>query len=234
MIMKKVLVVGATGTAGAPVVEKLQKQGYFVYAASRSAEKKFQKSETLTPLTLDLTKLSSEEIKKVLPPDVDYVINTAGAGDGDMSNTTSFLELDGFGAIKLMKALKGAKINHFVQLSAFGAGDETEVDMYQGMFREPCIIKIFSDHYLMDYTKFNWTIIQPSYFDEKAKESETVSLATAQNYETPMSNGDVANALISAITLPLEVTNHKILTLTNGTTPIADFYQETKPRVKED
>lgn len=41
--MKKVLVVGATGT---PVVEKLQKQGYFVYAASRSAEKKFQKSET--------------------------------------------------------------------------------------------------------------------------------------------------------------------------------------------
>jgi len=90
--------------AGAPVVEKLQKQGYFVYATSRSAEKKFQKSENLTPLTSDLTKLSSEEIKKVLPNDVDYVINTAGAGDGDMSNITSFLELDGFGAIKLIKA----------------------------------------------------------------------------------------------------------------------------------
>jgi len=49
-----------------------------------------------------------------------------------------------------------------------------------------------------------------------------------------MSNRDVANALISAITLPFEVTNHKILKLTNGTTPIADFYKETKPRVKED
>jgi|GEM_PF-1520915 len=71
--------------------------------------------------------------------------------------------------------------------------------------------------------------------DEKAKESETVSLATPQNFETSMSNGDVANALISAITLPLDVTtDHNILKITKGLTPIADYYKETKSRVKED
>ncbi|MCL8213032.1 NAD(P)H-binding protein [Mesoplasma whartonense] len=228
-MMKKVLVVGATGSAGALVIEKLQKQGYFVYAASRSVEKKFQKSKTLIPLTLDLTKLSSEDIQKVLPNDLDYVINASGANGPD---TKDFLELDAFGSIKLIKALKDSKIKHFVQLSAYGAGDETEVDVYGPIFREACITKIFSDYYLMDYTKFNWTIVQPSYFETGVKESETVGLATPQNFENPMSSGDVANVLISAITLPIDVTNHKIIKITKGDTPIADHYKETNPRVR--
>ena len=78
---KVVLVTGASSGMGRATVLALAKQGFIVYAGTRTPEKLFEiQSETIRPIKLDITDMQSIEESIGFIERIDILINNAGYG----------------------------------------------------------------------------------------------------------------------------------------------------------
>jgi short-subunit dehydrogenase len=78
---KVVLITGASSGMGRATVQALAKQGFIVYAGSRTPEKLFDiQSEDIRPIKLDITNLQSIEESIGFIETIDVLINNAGYG----------------------------------------------------------------------------------------------------------------------------------------------------------
>ena len=109
---KVVLITGASSGMGRATALYLSKQGFMVYAGSRTPEKLFDiQSENLHPIKLDIT--SFQNIKEALASldEIDILINNAGYGlistVEDVAEEEMFhqFEVNVFGLLRMCKAV---------------------------------------------------------------------------------------------------------------------------------
>lgn len=204
----KVFVAGATGRVGQDVVKLLLKNGHQVVAGSRHIDH-LADEVNLEKVTLDLH-ASVEELSKLLTG-CDAVIFTGGSRGKDL------LQTDLNGAVKLMMASEKVGIKRFIHLSsAFALEQEKWAEVPSlAAITDYNIAKFFSDKWLMDETKLDYTIVQPGSLTEEASTGK-VAIGVVDGGNNPIP--DVADVLVSCLDHPN--TTGKVLIMHSGDTPI--------------
>lgn len=192
--MKKIMVLGATGQIGTRVVDQLLKQGYIVYPASRSAAVKFEASNQLIPVALDVTQPLVDLTKLV--KDVDAIIDTFGTG-------SNYLETELYGQIKVMEAAQANGIKRFIKLSGIGVEDiEGKIaQKYEALgYTDSIIAAHFADEWLETQSQLDWTVVRPVDFSD---DEPTGQVKVAKLSETVFPNNipmdDVASVLVDCL-----------------------------------
>ncbi len=113
-----VLVAGATGKSGVPLIKILAEQGYKVRALVRDKAKAGDMGKGVEVVEGDVTK--PETLGAALKG-ATFVISTIGAGSPQPPNNPENVDFKGM--VSLVDAAKAAKVKHFVLMSSIGAGD---------------------------------------------------------------------------------------------------------------
>lgn len=113
-----VVVAGATGKSGPPLVKILVDQGYKVRALVRDKAKAGDMGKNVEVVQADATK---PETLGAAMKGATYVISTIGAGGVEPPNNAE--NVDYKGVVNLTDAAKAAGVKHFVLMSSIGAGD---------------------------------------------------------------------------------------------------------------
>lgn len=201
----KIFVAGATGRVGKILVAQLAAKGHQVYAGARRPEE-IEETENVHPVKLDLHQ-DVAHLTKLLQ-DAEAVYFVAGSRGKDLIQT------DLYGAVKLMQAADQAGIGRFIQLSAlFALVPENWPDTIPDYY----VSKFFSDRWLIDNTDLDYTIVQPGSLEETTGSGE-VELNVKNFTKNAIEN--VASLLTEV--LDKKNTFKKIITMGDGTTPIAD------------
>lgn len=180
----KVFVVGATGRVGQVLIEKLLERGHQVVAGARKPGQ-IRPESGVTPVSVDL--LSSIQELSQLVAGSDAVLFVAGSRGRDLLN------VDAYGAVKMMQATEMAGIKRFILLSAlYSLQPEHWVDS----LREYYIAKYFADLYLIDHTELDYTIVQPGNLVETTG-SGRISFHASES--TSISIEDVAESIAALL-----------------------------------
>jgi uncharacterized protein YbjT (DUF2867 family) len=113
-----VVVAGATGKSGPPLIKILQDQGYKVRAMVRDKAKAGDLGAGVEVVQGDVTK--PETLGSIMKG-ATFVISTIGAGGVEPPNNAE--NVDYKGVANLTDAAKAAGVKHFVLMSSIGAGD---------------------------------------------------------------------------------------------------------------
>lgn len=207
----KIFVAGGTGRVATELIKNLLADGHEIVAGSRHPENVIEKdNERVTSVKLDLTQ-DADELAKVVG-DVDVIYFVAG------SRGKGLLQTDAFGAVKLMWVAEQQHVERFVMLSSLHSlepkkwheGSLSKITDYN-------IAKFFADNYLMESTKLNYTIIQPTSLTE---EPATGKIMVNDVHVATNPIPDVAKVLADVLKYPN--TGHKVIEMASGDLPIAD------------
>lgn len=105
----KILIAGATDRVGTLLTHNLLQDGHKIIAGARHSERA-ENNDRITPVKFDLHESVAEMTEAIKGADAIYF--TAGSGAKDL------LQVDAFGAVKLMQAAEKDSIMRFVMLSA--------------------------------------------------------------------------------------------------------------------
>ena len=105
----KIFIAGATSRVGTLLTTDLLQDGYEIIAGARHPER-VEKNDRVTLVKFDLHESVAEMAEAIKGADAIYF--TAGSGAKDL------LQVDAFGAVKLMQAAEKDSIMRFVMLSA--------------------------------------------------------------------------------------------------------------------
>jgi nucleoside-diphosphate-sugar epimerase len=205
----KVLVVGANGRVGSYLVDKLVKKGHFVYAGTRR-DNLTSNSSNVRYVHVDL--LASPEVIAENMHDAEAIFFVAGSRGKDL------LKIDLNGAVNVMRAAESKKIKRFIMLSSVFS---LEPDKWDQAFLKDLtnynIAKHFADHWLINNTKLDYTILQPG-----ALKEEPGSGSIDVNIDHPGENAieNVVDTLVQSLQDPNTI--GKVITMSDGKTPIAD------------
>lgn len=204
----KIFIAGATGRVGTKLTHNLIEDGREVIAGARHPERVMQNNH-VTPVKLDLHE-SVEEMRKALG-DADAVYFTAGSGAKDL------MQVDAFGAVKLMQAAAKNGIKRFVMLSALFSLEPTRWRTVKGLdgLTDYNIAKFFADNYLIHNTDLDYTILQPTVMTDKPGTGK-ITVDDGEFGYNPAD--DVARTL--ADILKYDNTSRKIIKMREGNTPI--------------
>lgn len=203
----KVFIAGAAGRVGSALTKDLVANGHQVIAGVHNTNKVIN-DPAVTPVKLDLQS-SVDDLTKLLES-VDAVYFTTG------SRGKNLLQIDAFGAVKLMQATAKAGIKRFILLSSVFADEPAKWnDPYLKDITDYNIAKFFADKWLINNTDLDYTIIQPGNLMEK--------LATGKvSFDVPCSQPNSLNdvALVLAGVLEQPNTYKKVIRMTSGDQPI--------------
>lgn len=209
----KVFIAGAAGRVGSALTKDLVANGHQVIAGVHNTSKIVDDPD-VSSVKLDL-QASVEELTELLGG-MDAVYFTAG------SRGKNLLQIDAFGAVKLMEAAQKAGIKRFVLLSSiFADQPEKWNDPYLKDITDYNIAKFFADKWLINNTKLNYTIVQPGNLEERPA---TGRVTFDVSHSQPNSLNDVAQVL--ADVLDKTNTYKKIIRMTNGDKPIDEAIAE--------
>lgn len=201
----KIFVAGATGRVGEELINYLVKQGHFIYAGARH-EETLDDSTSVKPVHLDLHG-SVDEIGDTLG-DAETVYFVAGSRGKDL------LQTDLYGAVKLMQAVEQKGIKRYIHLSSLFA---LQPDKWSGSLTDYNISKFFSDHWLIDKTNLNYTILQPGSLKE-IPGSGKITTDVKEVTENAIEN---VSAVLAEL-LEQENTFKKVILMGDGNTPIKE------------
>ena len=141
----KIFIAGATGRVGTLLTHDLLQDGHEIIAGARHPER-VEKNDHITPVKLDLHESVVEMTKAIKGAEAIYF--TAGSGAKDL------LQVDAFGAVKLMQADKKDGIKRFVMLSALFSLEPTKWRTVKGLdgLTGYNIAKFFAGNYLIHDT----------------------------------------------------------------------------------
>ncbi|MEH7320618.1 NAD(P)H-binding protein [Priestia megaterium] len=205
----KVLVVGANGRVGSYLVDKLVENGHFVYAGTRR-DTLTSNSNNVRYVHIDL--LASPEAIAENMYDAEAIFFVAGSRGKDL------LQIDLNGAVKVMRAAENKKIKRFIMLSSvFALNQDKWNESFLKDLTNYNIAKHFADHWLINNTKLDYTIVQPGVLKE-----EPGSGKINVNIDHPGENAieNVVDTLVQS--LQDRNTIGKVITMSDGKTPIAD------------
>ena len=206
----KILIAGATGRVGTLLTHDLLQDGHEIIAGARHPER-VENNDRITPVKFDLHESVVEMTKAIKGAEAIYF--TAGSGAKDL------LQVDAFDAVKLMQADKKDGIKRFVMLSALFSLEPTKWRTVMGLdgLTDYNIAKFFADNYLIHDTDLDYTILQPTVMTDKPGTSK-ITVDEGKFGYNPVE--DVARTL--ADILKYDNTNHKIIKMREGDTPIDD------------
>lgn len=211
----KVFIAGAAGRVGSALTKDLVANGHQVVAGVHNTSK-IVDNPAVSAIKLDLQAPINELVK--LLDGIDAVYFTAG------SRGKNLLQIDAFGAVKLMIATQKAGIKRFILLSSiFADKPEKWSDPYLKDITNYNIAKFFADEWLINNTDLDYTIVQPGNLLE---EPATGKVTFNVNHSQPNSLNDVAQVMANVLDKPN--TYKKIIRMTNGSTPIDDAIAEVK------
>ena len=210
--MKKVriFIAGATGRVGTLLTKDLLDDGHEIIAGARHPER-VEKNDHVTSVKFDLHEGVAEMAGAIKGADVIYF--TAGSGAKDL------LQVDAFGAVKLMQAAEKDGIKRFVMLSALFSLEPTKWRTVKGLdgLTDYNIAKFFADNYLIHDTDLDYTILQPTVMTDKPGTGK-ITIDEGRFGYNPAE--DVARTL--ADILKYRNTTRKIIKMREGDTLIDD------------
>ncbi len=206
----KIFIAGATGRVGTLLTHDLLEDGHEIIAGARHPER-VEENDRVTPVKFDLHESVEQMTEAIKGADVIYF--TAGSGAKDL------LQVDAFGAVKLMQAAEKDGIKRFVMLSALFSLEPTKWRTVKGLdgLTDYNIAKFFADNYLIHDTDLEYTILQPTVMTDKPGTGK-ITVDEGKFGYNPAE--DVARTL--ADILKYENTSHKIIKMREGDTPIDD------------
>ncbi len=201
----KILVVGASGRVGSELVKQLLADEHQVIGTTRQ-EKKLFDNDSYTQLDLDIT-ASKESIEKQLDQDIDAVYFVAGSGGKDV------LEVDLHGAVKTMQAAQDKGIKRYIMLSSVFSLETEKWDNNPNIadLKDYYISKHYADHWLVNNSSLNYTIVQPGALKERDGTGK-ITINDTSSGENAIE--DVATTLASVLTA--DNTIGKVFNLHNG------------------
>lgn len=205
----KVFVAGATGRVGEDLITALVNKGHFVYAAARS-EEKITPTDHVQPIHLDLHAEVSEIAEKLADADAVYFV--AGSRGKDL------LQTDLYGAVKLMQAVEQKGIRRYIHLSSLFA---LKPEKWSSEITDYNIAKFFSDHWLMENTDLDYTILQPGSLEETGG-SGKITIDVKSGTKNSIENV----AAVLAELLERTNTYKKVILMGDGDEPIAEALEK--------
>jgi len=207
----KILVVGASGRVGTDLVKQLLADEHQVIGTTRQKEKLFD-NEHYSQLDLDIT-ASKESIVEQLDQDIDAVYFVAGSGGKNV------LEVDLHGAVKTMQAAQEKGIKRYIMLSSVFSLETEKWADNPGIadLKDYYISKHYADHWLVNNSTLDYTIVQPGALKERAGTGK-ITINDASSGENAIE--DVATVLAAVLTA--DNTIGKVFNLHNGDTVIND------------
>ena len=201
----KILVVGASGRVGGDLVKQLLADEHQVIGTTRQKEKLFD-NDNYTQLDLDIT-ASKESIEKQLGQDIEAVYFVAGSGGKNV------LEVDLHGAVKTMQAAQDKGIKRYIMLSSVFSLETEKWDENPGIadLKEYYISKHYADHWLVNNSSLDYTIVQPGALKERAGTGK-ITINDTSSGENAIE--DVATTLAAVLTA--DNTIGKVFNLQNG------------------
>ncbi len=206
----KILVIGASGRVGSQLVEQLLDDNHNVIGTTRENEQLFDHNN-YSQLDLDIT-AGKDEIAQQIDADIDAIYFVAGSGGKNI------LEVDLHGAVKTMQAAKDKGINRYIMLSTVFSLDTSKWDTPAiNEIKEYYIGKHYSDNWLVNDSKLDYTIVQAGALKERAGTGQ-VTL----NSDSPGENAieDVAATLVAV--LEAKSASKKVFNMQNGDTDIKE------------
>jgi nucleoside-diphosphate-sugar epimerase len=205
----KVLVVGASGRVGSRLVDKLVKNGHFVYASTRR-DNPSGNSNDIHYVPFDL--LASPEVMAEKMYDTEAIFFVAGSRGKDL------LKIDLNGAVKVMRAAENKKIKRFIMLSSvFSLNQDKWNESFLKDITNYNIAKHFADQWLIHNTKLDYTILQPGALKETPGSGK---IDVNIDYPAENSIENVVDTL--AQSLEESATIGKVITMSDGKTRIPD------------
>lgn len=206
----KIFIAGATGCVGPLLTHDLLEDGHEIIAGARHPER-VEKNDCVTPVKFDLHESVAQMTEAIKGADVIYF--TAGSGAKDL------LQVDAFGAVKLMQVAEKDGIKRFVMLSALFSLEPTKWRTVKGLdgLTDYNIAKFFADNYLINDTDLDYTILQPTVITDKPGTGK-ITVDEGKFGYNPAE--DVARTL--ADVLKYQNTSRKVIKMREGDTPIDD------------
>lgn len=206
----KIFIAGATGCVGPLLTHDLLEDGHEIIAGARHPER-VEKNDRVTPVKFGLHESVAQMTEAIKGADVIYF--TAGSGAKDL------LQVDAFGAVKLMQVAEKDGIKRFVMLSALFSLEPTKWRTVKGLdgLTDYNIAKFFADNYLINDTDLDYTILQPTVITDKPGTGK-ITVDEGKFGYNPAE--DVARTL--ADVLKYQNTSRKVIKMREGDTPIDD------------
>lgn len=203
----KVFIVGASGRVGQLLTNDLIQVGHEVIAGARHPEK-IALNDHVHPVKFDVHENVDQMAQTI--GQVDAIYFTAGSGAKDL------LQVDAFGAVKVMQAAAKNGIKRFIMLSALFSLEPNKWRTVKGLdgLTDYNIAKFFADSYLL-HTDLDYTILQPTVMTDKPGTGK-ITVDEGQFGFNPAE--DVAQTLANILQYPN--TSHKIIKMREGVTPI--------------
>ena len=207
----KIFIAGATGRVAHFLIAELLSAGHEITAGVRNPDKFETTNPSINVQKMDLH-ASVPALAKLLQ-NQDAVCFVAGSRGQDL------LQIDAFGAVKLMQAAEQVGIGRFILLSSiFATEPEKWTDPNLQAITNYNIAKFFADHWLISQTNLDYTIVQPGNLVEAESGSGKIELNVGKSQANTIPN--VASVL--AQVLERKNTFKKILQMSDGQTPIEE------------
>ena len=210
----KIFVAGGSGRVATELIKNLVAAGHQVIAGARSPQKIVTLSG-VTPVKLDLAVATPEEIAELMGAATSVYFVAGSRGQ-------ALLQVDAFGAVKVMHAAQAKNIQRFILLSSIYALQPKNWNQ-EGLreIMDYNIAKFFADTYLINNTNLNYTILQPTRLVEGPATGK-INVTDAKIATNTIA--DVATVL--ADLLKYDNTGKKVIMMQNGDTPIAKALAE--------
>lgn len=215
----KVLVIGAHGSVGKLIIDKLQTEGQHTPIAMVRKKEQQEKLENQGVITVLADLEDSVDTLVQTVSGVDAIVFAAGSGGNTGADKTMFVDLDG--AVKSVEAAKKANIDRFIIVSAMGSQQWLEPHPEWLEKLGPYYpAKFYADQWLKN-SGLDYTIVRPGLLSNDEAKGEISVADTPNDFEqTSITRSDVAQIVVES--LVNEHTRKKEFDVVNGDTKISE------------
>ncbi|CUB04854.1 SDR family oxidoreductase [Marinomonas fungiae] len=207
--MSTILVIGATGQVGQKVCHTLLNRGHKVRALVRDT----QRASELSHPNLEVYQVNLEDDFSDAFHNVNTVVFAAGSGSSTGCDKTLLVDL--WAAKRAIDyAEEEPSVEHFIQLSSFGADDPDEINQ---SLKPYMVAKHITDEYLT-ITSLPYTILRPGKLTNDLPTGGYTTQRPDTIEQMNISRADVADAICYCI--DNDDSKIKIVELFRGETPI--------------
>ena len=192
--MKRALVAGATGYLGKYVVQEFKKQGYWVRALARNANKIIDLNENIDEKFIG--EITDSNSLSGICKDIDIVFSSIGITK--QKDGLTYLDVDYQGNVNLLEEAKKEKVQKFIYVSVFNA---EKMKNLKGIAAK---VKFEEE---LKKSGLNYSIISPNGFFsdmweymQMAKKGKGYVFGSGENKINPIHGEDLAEVCVNAVT----------------------------------